>query len=107
MNKTIFQQIINKEIPSKIYYEDDVVISIYDINPRRPGHILVIPKKLSINLIDIDDNTFSYLMLKAKELAIKLIKEMNVSGFNFIVNNGKNAKQEVFHTHIHIIPSLV
>ena len=102
---TIFQKIITREIPATIIYEDDQVIAFNDIKPINPGHFLVVPKKLSTNLYDIEDSTLSYLMVKARELAIKVTKEMNVEGFNLIVNNGAKANQEVFHTHVHIIPA--
>lgn len=101
----IFEKIINKEIPSDIIYEDDRVIAIKDIKPVNPGHFLVIPKKHSTNLIDIDEKNMEYLFSKARELAIKKIKDMKVSGFRLQVNNGKEAGQEVFRTHVHIIPS--
>ena len=45
MNKTIFQKIIDREIPSTILYEDDEIIAIEDINPVAPVHALIIPKK--------------------------------------------------------------
>ena len=102
---TLFEKIINKEIDSEIYYEDKVVIAIMDINPVRKGHFLVIPKEHSTNLKDIDDKVFKYLMFKSKQLAKNKIKEMNVSGFQLIINNGKEAGQEIMHTHVHIIPS--
>lgn len=102
---TIFERIIKKEIPAKIIYEDQRVIAIYDIKPLRPGHFLVIPKKHSVNLFDIDDQELSYLIKKARALALIEVKKQKVNGFNLIINNGKEAGQEVFHTHIHIVPS--
>ena len=102
----IFQKIINKEIKSDIYYEDDMIIAIMDIKPKNPGHFLVIPKNYSKNLIDISNDEMTYLFLKSRELAIKKINELKVSGFNLIVNNGEEAGQEIFRTHVHIIPSL-
>lgn len=102
---SIFEKIINKEIPAKILYEDKEIIAIYDHKPQRPGHFLVIPKKVSTNLLDISDQDLTKLILKARELALKEIKKLNVTGFNVLINNGKEAGQEVFHTHIHIIPS--
>lgn len=102
---TIFQKIINKEIPASIIYEDDKVIAFKDINPVRPGHFLVVPKTFSENLYDISPEDFTYLMNKARELAIWVAKDMNVSGFNLKVNNGVSAGQEVMQTHVHIIPA--
>lgn len=102
---TIFTKIINKEIPAQIIYEDERVIAFKDINPQRPGHFLVVPKTFSENLLSVNPSDSAYLFAKAQELAKKVIKEMKVSGYNLIVNNGKSAGQEVMHTHIHIIPS--
>ncbi len=104
---TLFEKIIAKEIPAQIIYEDDRVIAFNDINPEKPGHFLVVPKAVSTNLYDISDDELTYVVLKAKELAIKVTKELGVTGFNLKINNGKEAGQEVFHTHVHIIPSLV
>jgi len=101
----IFEKIIKREIPSDIIFEDDKVIAIKDINPINPGHFLVIPKIHSTNLIDIKEEELTYLFIKARELAVKTIGEMNVSGFKLQVNNGKESGQEVFRTHVHIIPS--
>ena len=105
MEKTIFDKIINREIPADVIYEDSQVIAIMDIKPINEGHFLVIPKKPSINLKDIDDKDFKYLMFKSKQLAKIQIKKMNISGFQFIINSGKHSGQEVMHTHVHIIPA--
>lgn len=101
----IFQMIINKEIPANILYEDERVIAFYDIKPERPGHFLVVPKTHSTNFYDIKDEDLTYLIKKARELAIKVTADLGVEGFNLKVNNGAKAGQEVFHTHVHIIPA--
>ena len=101
----IIESIIKKELPSKIIYEDEKVLAFLDINPVEKGHFLVVPKVKSTNLIDIKDEDLTYLMLKARELALVEIKKLNVKGFKLIVNNGKEAGQEIFWTHVHIIPS--
>lgn len=103
--KTIFEKIIDKELPANVLYEDDRVIAIYDINPKTEGHFLVIPKKHSRNLKDIDEQDFQYAISKARELALEEIKKLGVDGFRLIINNEASSKQVVFHTHIHIIPS--
>lgn len=101
----IFQKIINKEIPANIFYEDERVIAFYDIKPERPGHFLVVPKSHSTNFYDISDEDLKYLIVIARDLAVKKTKELGVDGFNIKVNNGANVGQEVFRTHIHVIPS--
>ena len=103
--KTIFQDIIDKKIPAKILFENKRVIAFYDINPVQPGHFLVLPKVYSKNLIDIKEKEMLYLFKIARKLAIKETKKLNVNGFKLRVNNEAQSGQEVFHTHIHIIPS--
>lgn len=105
MEKTIFQKIINKEIKSNILFENKRVIAIYDINPKTKGHFLVIPKTYSRNLKTIKERDMLYLIKISRKLALKEIKKQNVDGFKLIVNNEASSDQEVFHTHIHIIPS--
>ena len=64
MDNCIFCKIINKEIPSKIVYEDDKVIAFHDVNPAAPIHILVIPKKHIETLLDVseeDSNLIAYI----------------------------------------------
>ncbi|NQZ66167.1 MAG: HIT domain-containing protein [Mycoplasmatales bacterium] len=102
----IFCKIIKKELSSEVIFENDNFIAFNDVNPATKGHFLVVPKLHSENLIDIDEKTYEELMKLAKKLALSRIKELNVSGFRVHVNNGKYAKQEVFHTHVHIIPSV-
>lgn len=102
---SIFNKIIDKEIPADIIYEDDKVIAFKDIKPMRPGHFLVVPKTFSENFYDISEEDLLYLVSKARLLAVKVTKDMGVSGFNIIVNNGASVGQEVFHTHVHVVPS--
>ena len=77
MSKTIFQKIIDREIPSEIVYEDDLVIAIKDVNPVAPVHLLIIPKKCIPTLNDLikeDANTVSRMIEIAKDLA----KQFNI-----------------------------
>lgn len=102
---TIFHKIIDKEIKSNILFENKKIIAIYDINPKTPGHFLVIPKKFSRNLITIKEKEMNYLFKITRKLAIKEMRLRGVSGFKIISNNEASAGQEVFYTHIHVIPS--
>ena len=101
--KTLFQKIIDREIPSEIIYEDDICIAINDINPQAPIHILLIPKKpitkLS-NCTDNDKDILGHLLLIIKKITYDL--KINES-FRVNINNGEDAGQEVFHLHIHIL----
>lgn len=103
--KTIFQQIIDKEIPAKILFENKRIIAFYDIKPVQPGHFLVVPKVYSRNLITIKERELFYLFKMARKLAIKETKKLGVNGFKIHVNNEAESDQIVFHTHVHVIPS--
>lgn len=100
---TIFSKIINREIPAKIVYEDDLCLAFHDVNPQAPVHILLIPKLTDIDQLShanlTHQNLLGHLMLKAKDIAVA----QNVTDFRLVINNGAEAGQSVFHLHIHIL----
>lgn len=105
MEKCLFCEIINGSIPSKKIIENEGAICFLDINPKEPGHALIIPKIHS----DFFSRTNHVNHAHVNSLAIKyanLIKksELSPNGFNFISNEGEMAGQEVMHYHLHIIP---
>lgn len=102
--KTIFEKIIDREIPSTIEYEDESVIAFRDVTPQAPIHILIVPKKRisSINECKAEDVAIlGALLLTAKKLAKKL--KIDDNGYRLVVNTGKDAGQTVFHLHIHFL----
>ncbi|MDR2905336.1 MAG: histidine triad nucleotide-binding protein [Helicobacteraceae bacterium] len=98
---TIFTKIINKEIPCNKVYEDNYTLAFHDIDPQAPIHILVIPKVEVPNFQSCDPETMGRLLKAAQEVA-KLLK-LDESGYRVVINNGKDAGQEVAHLHIHIL----
>jgi|TARA_B100001248_G_C27359474_1_gene445616 histidine triad (HIT) family protein len=103
MQITLFEKIINKEIPADILYEDDLSIVIKDINPQAPTHLLIIPKKVIPKLSDAieeDKQLLGHLMLVAGKMAEKLDLD---DTFRLVVNNGAKAGQSVFHLHLHLL----
>lgn len=101
--KTIFQKIIDREIPAKIEYEDDRCIVIHDIQPQAPVHLLIIPKKVipRVEGATPDDQiTLGHLVLTAGMLAKKLGLE---NGFRLVINNGPDAAESVPHLHVHLL----
>ena len=72
MPETLFEKIINREIPADILYEDDLSIVIKDIHPQAPTHLLIIPKKVIPKLSDSkkeDQEVLGHLMLVAGKVA--------------------------------------
>ncbi len=100
----IFCKIINGEIPSKKVYEDDDVLAILDISQATEGHTLVMPKKHYANLIEIPENEYTKVMVKAKEIATKINSKLKPAGINILNNCGECAGQTVMHYHVHILP---
>merc|ERR1712173_383217 len=100
---TIFQKIIDKEIPAKIVYEDDEVLAFDDVSPQAPTHFLVIPKKpidMIENAEDEDQAVLGKLMLVGRKVA----KEKGLDkGYRMVINNGEQGCQSVFHIHLHVL----
>ncbi len=103
MKDCIFCKIIKGEIPGKFAYKDSDMVAFYDIAPKAPVHVLLVPVAHIESLKEIgetDKELMGKLMVKARELAEKLGIE---DGFKIVVNNGKNSGQLVFHLHLHIL----
>ena len=104
MGKTVFERIIDGEIPSVKIHEDDLCIVILDIAPVEKGHSLVIAKKPYPTFTECPESTLSHMMEVAKQVDRKLRSELHCDGTNILINNGKASGQEVPHLHIHVIP---
>ena len=95
----VFCKIASGTISALKIYEDEKIISVIDINPVVRGHIMVIPKKHSRWLWDMDDEDYLYLKKKTKYLAGVLRKAFDTEWIEEVV-----AGMGVPHTHIHLIP---
>lgn len=99
----IFCMIANGEIPSYKVYEDDNFLAFLDITQTTMGHTLVIPKKHSKNIFELDEEDAKGIMSVVKKVSILLKESLNPIGLN-IVNNNEKPLQSVEHFHIHLIP---
>lgn len=104
MSGTIFDQIISKEIPADIVYEDDHVLGFKDINPQAPIHVLFIPKVriATHNDIDIENVDFVAKMHLAMNQYVEEIGEAE-NGYRVVMNCNGNGQQTVFHIHFHLL----
>ena len=100
----IFCKIADGSIPSYKLYEDDKVLAFLDINPVSKGHTVVIPKHHCEHVLDCNDEVYTHLMLVVKKLGINILKTLNADGLNLITNCKEAAGQTVPHFHFHIIP---
>jgi len=104
MPECIFCQIIQKKVPSRIVFEDDISVAFLDINPANPGHIIVIPKEHRETLLNIPVDELKKISANIQAIAVAALKSTNASGFNILQNNGQDAGQLIPHVHFHIIP---
>lgn len=104
MEDSVFMKIVRGEIPADIVYEDQETLAFLDIAPNNPGHVLVIPKEPSRNLFDISEASWAAVMRTVRKLAPAVRDAVGAGGVNIAMNNEAAANQEVFYTHMHIIP---
>jgi len=102
--KTIFEKIIDREIPADILHEDELCICFKDIAPQAPVHLLVVPKKRIVRVglaEDEDQLTLGHLLLTARSVATN--QGFAEDGFRLVINNGENGGEAVPHLHVHIL----
>ena len=96
----IFCKIINGDFNTEFVYENEYVVVFKDINPKAPIHLLVVPKTHVASLNELEDkNLMAELLIAVKETT----KKIGLKSYKTLINTGKEAGQEVFHLHVHIL----
>lgn len=103
MKDCIFCKIIRNELNCYCVYENDITKAFLDINPWTKGHTLVIPKTHYKDIFDIPEKELKEIIKVVKNIAL-IYKKVWGCDINIIQSSGKNAQQDVFHFHVHIIP---
>ncbi len=101
--KTIFQRIIDREIPSQSVFEDELCYAFRDINPQAPTHILIVPKKPIPRLAEanlMEQSLLGHLLLTAARIARS---EKIERGYRVVINNGADGGETVPHLHVHLL----
>ena len=101
----IFCNIVARQIYAAIIYEDDKIVAFIDHQPVNEGHILIIPRKHTPRVEEVDEETFLHLFTIGRNIQ-SLIKNSysEISAFNYLIADGTDAGQEIPHVHLHIIP---
>ena len=106
-NNNIFAKILRGEVPCDKIYEDEYVLSFYDVNPQKKIHVLIIPKGKYTNLDDFNKNATDAEILglvkgisKVSDI-LKISTEMG-NGYRTLANINEDGGQEVPHLHFHI-----
>jgi histidine triad (HIT) family protein len=103
-DKTLFEKIIDREIPADIVHEDDHCLCFKDISPQAPVHLLVIPKKPIPRVAKAgadDQAVLGHLLLTAATIARG--QGFADNGFRIVINNGPDGGEAVPHLHVHIL----
>jgi histidine triad (HIT) family protein len=100
----IFAKILRGEIPCHRVYEDADTLAFMDVMPQSPGHLLVIPKAPSRNILDADPAVLSKLIPVVQKLANAAKEAFDADGITVTQFNEPSAGQTVYHLHFHVIP---
>lgn len=104
MSNCKFCQIVNREIPSWIIYENEKVICFLPEKLEVYGHTIVAPKQHYVDLYDVPDGILCELIKVSKKLTMSYKEKINATGMNVMLASGVDAQQSVFHFHIHLLP---
>jgi len=102
--KSVFEKLVDRELPATILYEDSEIMAFIPIRKQSPVHILIIPKKRIVSVNEIKDDE-AILIGKMFIVARDLAKEYKIdsSGYRLVLNTNEDAGQSVFHLHMHLI----
>lgn len=100
----IFAKILRGELPAHKIYEDEATFAFMDIMPRGDGHSLVIPKKPSRNILDVDSGSLAAVMDTVRKVARASVSAFGADGVTIQQFNEQAGGQVVFHLHVHVIP---
>lgn len=104
MEDCIFCKIIDRKAPADIIFENEHVISFYGLHSFTRAHVLVVPKKHIVNIMDIqaeDAHIIAEIHFAIQKIAKQL--EIDESGFRVITNTNKEGGQDIFHMHYHLV----
>jgi histidine triad (HIT) family protein len=101
---TVFEKIINGELPSAKVYEDEFVYAFMDAGQVNPGHVLVATKKPYETLMDADEDSAAAMMRAANKIAKAIQKAFQPDGITVLQSNKPAGWQTVPHLHLHVLP---
>lgn len=102
MADCVFDQIATGKISSDVVYQDDTVMAFKDIHPKAPVHVLIIPKKHIVSLMELTPEDLP-IVAHMMEVTGIVAKKMGLQGFKLVVNTGPEAGQVVMHLHMHLL----
>ena len=102
--QNVFAKILRDELPAHKVYDDEHALAIMDVMPQGDGHVLVIPKAPSRNILDIGAHELQDVILVVQQVARAVVKAFDAKGVTVMSFAESAGGQSVFHTHFHVIP---
>lgn len=100
----IFCKILAGELPATIVGEDARTVAFMDINPATRGHVLVIPRAHTADLLSVEEEDLCAVAVASQRQAARAKERLGAEGVNLVNSCGALAWQTVFHFHVHVIP---
>lgn len=100
----VFCRIVAGDLPGTIVAEADRAVAFMDVNPATPGHLLVVPREHTPDLLTADPDDLVACTVLAQQLARQVRDRLGAAGVNLLQSSGTAAWQTVFHLHLHVIP---
>lgn len=106
--RCVFCRIAAGREPGSIVYQDAHVVAFLDVMPINRGHTLIIPRRHGAYLEDLDPEDGAHLFRAGQRIAAALrTSGLPCQAVNLLLNDGAEAGQRVFHTHLHVIPRII
>jgi histidine triad (HIT) family protein len=100
----IFCKIVGGELPATRVAEDDRTVTFMDINPATRGHVLIVPREHTTDLLEINPEDLAAVARASQKIAQVMLERLGADGVNLLNSCGRAAWQTVFHFHVHVIP---
>jgi histidine triad (HIT) family protein len=100
----LFCAIVAGDIPSTKVYEDELTYAFMDISPASEGHLIVVPKRHSRDILEIGAEDLTAVLQTGQRMAQRVTDVLGADGVNLLNNRGEHGWQTVFHFHLHVIP---
>ena len=100
----LFCAIVAGDIPSTKVNEDELTYAFMDVSPASDGHLIVVPKRHSKDVLEIPAEDLAAVALTGQRMAQRVTEVLGADGVNLLNNRGEHAWQTVFHFHLHVIP---
>ena len=104
MADCVFCSILKGQLPASFVHEDDTSVAFLDVHPIHAGHTLVIPREHYADAASCPPELAGHLFEVSTRLGPAVVRATDAHGFNVWTANGREAGQDVFHLHLHILP---